>query len=95
MVLLSVLWNASGIVGRNSAFNVHIGVEEEDCLVLFEEKLIKAGHLTKGDAKELFKKYEAEAKAAQEEVRSEPEPTSDSVWDHFYANNESGDWRTF
>ena len=43
-----------------------------------------------------FREGEAAAQAqAQEQVRAEPVPTPESIWDHFYANNENGDWRKF
>ncbi len=91
-VLLEAM--VSRLYGHSSASGAN-KVDEEDCLEVFEKKLIQAGYLTKEEAEELFKKYEIEAKQAQELVRSEPDPTSESVWEHFYANNENGNWREF
>jgi len=46
-------------------------------------------------AKNTWMAYELEGKSAQEQARKEATPTSDSVWNYFYANEESGDWRNF
>lgn len=65
------------------------------CLQQFEEKLFRYGILKAKDALSLRAEYEEEAQKAQETVRSEPVPTPESIWDHFYAGNENGDWRKF
>ncbi|MCB0385474.1 MAG: thiamine pyrophosphate-dependent dehydrogenase E1 component subunit alpha, partial [Bdellovibrionales bacterium] len=68
---------------------------EEDCVEVFEEKLKKVGLLTDSKIKAIWEEYEKEAREAQEQVRQEPAPTEESLWDHFFVNNENGDWRKF
>jgi 2-oxoisovalerate dehydrogenase E1 component alpha subunit len=68
---------------------------EEDCLELFEKKLIKSGVLTDSKAKAIWDEYDKEARDAQEQVRQEPAPSEESVWDHMFVDNENGDWRKF
>ncbi|MCC7403085.1 MAG: thiamine pyrophosphate-dependent dehydrogenase E1 component subunit alpha [Bdellovibrionales bacterium] len=68
---------------------------EEDCLELFEQKLIKSGLLTDSKAKAIWDEYEKEAREAQEQVRQEPPPSEESIWDHMFVDNENGDWRKF
>lgn len=65
------------------------------CLTEFEQKLFKHGILKEKDAHALRAQYEEEARLAQEQARSEPVPTAESVWEHYYANGENGDWRKF
>jgi hypothetical protein len=57
--------------------------------------LFAAGFLTKAQAKEIWDKYEKEGCEAQQQVRNEPVPTAESIWDNVFANNENADWRKF
>jgi 2-oxoisovalerate dehydrogenase E1 component alpha subunit len=61
----------------------------------FETLLLENDLITEKHSKSLWAQYEEEGRQAQEQVRSEPPPTPDSVWNHFYANGENGDWRKF
>ncbi len=85
----------SRLYGHSSASGANFISHEQDCLKEFEQKLIDNGLLKAADAKKLWEKYEQEGFEAQQQVRNEPVPTADSVWDHVYANNENGDWRKF
>ncbi|MCB0355583.1 MAG: thiamine pyrophosphate-dependent dehydrogenase E1 component subunit alpha [Bdellovibrionales bacterium] len=91
-VLLEAM--VSRLYGHSSASGAN-RVEEEDCLEIFEQKLIQAGYLTTEDIQKMRQAYELEAKNAQEQVRAEAPPSKDSIWEHFYANGENGDWRKF
>lgn len=91
-VLLEAM--VSRLYGHSSASGANL-VEEEDCLEVFENKILQAGYLSKEDLIKIRQGYEQEAKNAQEQVRSEPPPTPESIWDHFYVNGENGDWRKF
>lgn len=84
----------SRLYGHSSADGANIR-PEEDCVKEFEEKLKKAGVLTDSKAKAIWAEYEKEAREAQEQVRKEPAPTEDTLWDNFFADNENGDWRKF
>ena len=91
-VLLEAM--VSRLYGHSSASGAN-RVEEEDCLEVFEKKLIKAGYLSSDEIQKMRQQYEQEAKSAQEQARSEAAPTSDSIWEHFYVNGENGNWREF
>jgi 2-oxoisovalerate dehydrogenase E1 component alpha subunit len=60
-----------------------------------KNQLLKAGLLKEIDSKKIWEKYEAEGLAAQQQARTEPAPTAQSIWDHTYANSENSDWRKF
>ena len=67
----------------------------EDCVEVFEKRLVDARMIPPTFVKELWQKYDDESRAAAEQVRSEPVPTPESVWDHVYVGSENGDWRKF
>ena len=85
----------SRLYGHSSASGANLVQDELDPVKDFEAKLLKAGILKTKDVKELWELYEAEGIQAAEQARSEPVPTSESVWDHVYVNNENADWRNF
>ena len=86
--------HVSRLYGHSSASGAnHSG--ELDCVVEFEQRLLKAGLISEKETKALWEKYEAEGVAAQEQARGEGVPTPDSVWDHIYVNSENADWRKF
>lgn len=84
----------SRLYGHSSASGANL-VEESDCLKLFERKLLEHDVLKEKQMKELWSQYEQEGLQAQEQVRGEPAPAADSVWDHVFANGENADWRKF
>jgi 2-oxoisovalerate dehydrogenase E1 component alpha subunit len=85
----------SRLYGHSSASGANFISHELDCLRDFEKKLIAFGWLTETDAKQIWEKYEHEAYEAQKQVRNEPVPTPESVWENIYVGNENGDWRKF
>ena len=85
----------SRLYGHSSASGANPVANEIDCVREFESRLISSGHLMKDKAQSLWDKYEEEGIKAIEQVRKEPVPTAESVWDHTYANNENADWRKF
>lgn len=85
----------SRLYGHSSASGANLEKNQACCVRQFEEKLLKLGVLKSKEVEALWTEYEAEARAAQELVRGEPTPAAESVWDHVYANNESGDWRLY
>ena len=88
-------FQVSRLYGHSSATGANLVSSEDDCIKLFEAKLLRAGVLKEVETKELWQNTEAEALAAAELVRQEPAPTPESIWDHVYAGNENGDWRSF
>jgi len=85
----------SRLYGHSSASGANFISHEQDCVKEFETRLLRSGILKEADAKALWDKYEAEGYEAQQQVRTEPVPTPDSIWDNIYANNENADWRKF
>lgn len=85
----------SRLYGHSSADGANRRAEIDDCVPAFEKRLIDAGILTKAQAAKIWEDYEAEGVAAQLQARSEPSPTSESVWDHVFVGSENADWRKF
>jgi 2-oxoisovalerate dehydrogenase E1 component alpha subunit len=83
------------LYGHSSADGANRKNHLFDPVADFEQRLLKAGVIKEKDAKQIWDLYEAEGVAAQEQARTEPSPTSESVWDHVYVNNENADWRKF
>ena len=86
--------NVSRLFGHSSAdgANRQKGV---DCLEDFESYLSENSIVSRDQIQNLWKKYEKEAQQVQMKVREEPAPPGDSIWDHYYVNNENGNWRNF
>lgn len=85
----------SRLYGHSSASGANFVKSEDDCLTLFEKKLIDAGYLKSQEAQLLFETYEGQAAKIAEDVRKEPFPEGSTIWDHTYVNNENADWRNF
>jgi 2-oxoisovalerate dehydrogenase E1 component alpha subunit len=85
----------SRLYGHSSADGANMRTDQECCLQTFEDKLLRAGVLKPAEKEQLWSEYEAEARAAQEQVRTELPPEASTVWDHVYVNNENSDWRKF
>jgi len=84
----------SRLFGHSSASGAN-RVDEEDPVLLFEERLLKAGLVKSHDVKEIWRQAEDEARAAQETARLEPGPEPETIWDHIYMDSENADWRKF
>lgn len=85
----------SRLYGHSSASGANLASHEQDCLKDFEKKLIAKGLLKEAEAKVIWDKYEAEGLEAQKQVRNEPTPTPESIWENIYVGNENADWRKF
>jgi 2-oxoisovalerate dehydrogenase E1 component alpha subunit len=59
-------------------------VNERDCVLEYEAKLVKAGTLSADAAKQIWDKYRLEAKNALEQVRGEPYPEADTIHQHTF-----------
>lgn len=86
--------HVSRLFGHSSASGAN-PVDEFDPVREFEQKLLRAGVVKSSDCKEFWKNAEEEARLGQEQAKSELAPQAETVWDHFYANGENGDWRKF
>ncbi|MFZ3231900.1 MAG: thiamine pyrophosphate-dependent dehydrogenase E1 component subunit alpha [Pseudobdellovibrio sp.] len=87
--------HVSRLYGHSSASGANPIQNEIDPVKVFENRLLKAGLINATDVKAVWGKYEEEALKALEQVRTEPVPTADSIWDHTFVNNENADWRKF
>ena len=85
----------SRLYGHSSASGANFVKQEEDGLKEFEKKLLKNGVLTEKSIQATWVKYDKEARRIQQEVRKEKDPLAESIWDHYYVDNETGDWRNF
>ncbi|MGZ5279158.1 MAG: thiamine pyrophosphate-dependent dehydrogenase E1 component subunit alpha [Pseudobdellovibrionaceae bacterium] len=85
----------SRLYGHSSASGANFISHEKDCVKEFETRLLNSGILKEADAKKIWEKYEHEGSEAQKQVRGEPVPTPESIWDNVFANNENSDWRKF
>jgi 2-oxoisovalerate dehydrogenase E1 component alpha subunit len=85
----------SRLYGHSSASGANRVEGETDCLVEFQKKLIKDGLISKKQADATWARYEEECAEAQKQVRTEPAPTAESIWENIYVGNENADWRKF
>lgn len=74
----------SRLYGHSSASGANYASNEADCIPLFEAKLEKAGVLKPGEGAALKEKYAAEFAELARQVKEEPFPSGDSVWDHVF-----------
>jgi 2-oxoisovalerate dehydrogenase E1 component alpha subunit len=74
----------SRLYGHSSASGANFVTNEVDPLKTFEEKLLTAGVLTKDAARKTWDGYSEEMLKLAQQVRSEPQPSPESVWDFVY-----------
>ncbi len=87
--------HVSRLNGHSSATGANPVQGEVDPVKDFEKKLLKADLLKPAEAQKIWEDFELEGVRATEIARAEPVPTSQSVWDHTFVNNENADWRNF
>jgi len=85
----------SRLYGHSSASGANFVSEEQDPVKNFEHLLLKSDYIKESEVKQIWSNYEKEGFDAQQVVRSEPSPTSDTIWDHVFVKNENSDWRKF
>ncbi len=87
--------HVSRLYGHSSASGANPIASEVDPVKEFETRLLKAGILTADKAKSIWQSFEDEGVRALAEVRGEPVPQPETIWDHTFAGNENADWRKF
>jgi 2-oxoisovalerate dehydrogenase E1 component alpha subunit len=75
----------SRLYGHSSASGANFVPNEVDCIKEFEAKLEKEGVLTREQMDSLRNRYTEELAAAARQVRDEPQPSPESIWNHIYA----------
>ena len=85
----------SRLYGHSSADGANLAKKESCCVALFEERLMKAGLLTKQKKMETWDFYKDSAKTAQREIFKEPSADPKTIWKDIYAHQETADWRLF
>ncbi len=86
--------SVSRLYGHSSATGANL-IPERDALIEFQKFLLERDVVKTRQVQEWRGEYEAEAKAAQDQVRTEPAPESESIWENVYSDGENGDWRKF
>ena len=81
-------------MGHSSATGANY-VKEVCCIKNFEDFLIKKNIIKDTQIKEIWSRYQEEAKKIQQEVMKEKEPQGESIWKHIYFKKDSADWRKF
>lgn len=85
----------SRLYGHSSASGANRVEGEECCIETFEKRLVDAGVLKTGESKKIWDEHFNQIRILADEVRHEPSPTAESVWDFTFVNNENADWRNF
>lgn len=75
----------SRLYGHSSASGANFVGNEQDCLALFEARLEKHGILTRKEMDELRNRYTEDMAAMARQVREEPLPAPETIWNHIYA----------
>ncbi|WNG18297.1 thiamine pyrophosphate-dependent dehydrogenase E1 component subunit alpha [Cystobacter fuscus] len=75
----------SRLYGHSSASGANMVGSEQDCLTRFEERLEKQGVLKRADMDALRGRYTEDIAALARQVREEPLPAPETIWNHIYA----------
>lgn len=82
----------SRLYGHSSASGANFHPEEEDCIETFEKQLIDAGHLTREKADEMRNSYVEQFRKTAQQVKEEPMPDPESIYDHVYCGQKGRYW---
>lgn len=74
----------SRLFGHSSASGANFVGNEDDCLAVFEKKLIAHEVLTQDEATALREKYATQMAEEARQVIGEPMPQGDSIWNHVF-----------
>jgi 2-oxoisovalerate dehydrogenase E1 component alpha subunit len=75
----------SRLYGHSSASGANMVTDEVDCLKSFEARLEHEGVLTREQMDDIRNRYTEEMAAAARQVRDEPQPAPETIWNHIYA----------
>ena len=85
----------SRLFGHSSGTGANFIPGIEDPLVVFEERLLKAGMISEKETKALYSDYEKDFQEIFRAIKKEKGPEASSIWEHTYVGNENADWRNF
>lgn len=85
----------SRLYGHSSASGANRSEGEDDPVMAFEQRLLRAGIISDAQAKSTWSGFEDEGVKAATQARSEGSPSSASIWEKVFVNNENADWRKF
>jgi 2-oxoisovalerate dehydrogenase E1 component alpha subunit len=75
----------SRLYGHSSASGANFVPDEVDCLQQYEARLERHGVLTRDEMDTLRARYTEELAAQARQVRDEPLPAPETIWNHIYA----------
>lgn len=76
----------SRLYGHSSSSGSNFVHSEVDCVALFEERLDRLGLRSIEDAKAMRDELNRQLAETVKEVRKEPKPTAESIWEHVFAD---------
>jgi 2-oxoisovalerate dehydrogenase E1 component alpha subunit len=82
----------SRLYGHSSASGANFVAGEEDSLALFEKKLEAAKVLTRAKMDKLREDYTAQMLEQSKQVKLEPAPSGDTIYDHVYYGQKGRYW---
>lgn len=82
----------SRLYGHSSASGAIFQSHEEDPIKIFQKKLEQQGLLTEAQAQEIKDKYENEFRVLGDQVKEEPQPSPDSIYDYTYWQQKGKYW---
>ncbi len=80
--------HVSRLHGHSSSSGAKRVENEPDPLQLFEQQLVQDDDLTQEEVKAVHQEFENEALSILKEVRKEPKPSPDSIYDHIFAKEQ-------
>lgn len=87
--------HVSRLYGHSSADGANRKENEVDPVRDFQMRLLKADYIKEAEVKTLWEDLENQGYQAQQQVKGEPTPTGDSVWENIFVGSENADWRKF
>ena len=88
-------FRVSRLYGHSSASGANRVTNEDCCVEHFEKRLVDHKIITTAEIKRIRDDHFENIRVKSEQIREEPAPTADTLWDHTFANGENGDWRKF
>jgi 2-oxoisovalerate dehydrogenase E1 component alpha subunit len=82
----------SRLYGHSSASGANFVDKEADSLVIFEKQLEEAKILTRAQMDKIREDYNSKMQAEAKQVKTEPMPSGDTIYDHVYYGQKGRYW---